>query len=94
MTREEMQAVLTEFAGADAETQGQLAARLLDENDAIITESNNREAARLAAVENESALRKQYVERFLGAVPGGLTDPPKPPENDPPERVTFNSLFK
>lgn len=93
MTREEMQAVLTEFAGADAEMQGQLAARLLDENDAIITESNNREAARLAAVENESALRKQYVERFLGAVPG-LTDPPKPPENDPPERVTFNSLFK
>ena len=88
MTREEMQAVLTEFAGADAETQGQLAARLLDENDAIITESNKREAARLAAVENESALRKQYVERFLGAVP------PKPPENDLPERVTFNSLFK
>ena len=32
MTREEMQAVLTEYAGADAETQGQLAARLLDEN--------------------------------------------------------------
>lgn len=92
MTREEMQAVLTEFAGADAETQGQLAARLLDENDAIITESNNREAARLAAVENESALRKQYVERFLGAVPG-QTDTPKP-ENDPPERVTFDSLFK
>ena len=85
MTREEMQAVLTEFAGADAETQGQL--------DAIITESNNREAARLAAVENESALRKQYVERFLGAVPG-QPEPPKPPETDLPERVTFNSLFK
>lgn len=93
MTREEMQAVLTEYAGADAETQGQLAARLLDENDAIITESNNREAARLAAVENESALRKQYVERFLGAVPG-QPDPPKPPENNPTERVTFDSLFK
>lgn len=93
MTREEMQAVLTEFAGADAETQGQLAARLLDENDAIITESNNREAARLAAVENESALRKQYVERFLGAAPG-LTDPPKPPETSTSDRVTFDSLFK
>lgn len=83
MTREEMQAVLTEFAGADAETQGQLAARLLDENDAIITESNNREAARLAAVENESALRKQYVERFLGAVPG-LTDRPNHPKTTRP----------
>ena len=93
MTREEMQAVLTEFAGADAETQGQLAARLLDENDAIITESNNREAARLAAVENESALRKQYVERFLGAVPGGI-ELPKPNDTTPPERVTFESLFK
>lgn len=93
MTREEMQAVLTEFAGADAETQGQLAARLLDENDAIITESNNREAARVAAVANESALRKQYVERFLGAAPG-LTDPPKPLETSPSERVTFDSLFK
>lgn len=93
MTREEMQAVLTEYAGADAETQSQLAARLLDENDAIITESNNREAARLAAVANESALRKQYVERFLGAVPGH-PDPPKPPENNPSERVSFDSLFK
>lgn len=93
MTREEMQAVLTEFAGADAETQGQLAARLLDENDAIITESNNREAARVAAVANENALRKQYVERFLGAVPT-QPDPPKPLENDLPERVTFDSLFK
>lgn len=93
MTREEMQAVLTEYAGADAETQGQLAARLLDENDAIITESNNREAARLAAVANESALRKQYVERFLGAVPG-QPDQPKPPEDIPPERVSFDSLFK
>lgn len=93
MTREEMQAILTEYAGADAETQGQLAARLLDENDAIITESNNREAARVAAVENESALRKQYVERFLGAVPGGI-EPPKPNDTTPPERVTFESLFK
>ena len=93
MTREEMQAILTEYAGADAETQGQLAARLLDENDAIITESNNREAARVAAVANENALRKQYVERFLGAVPG-QPDPPKPPENNPPERVSFDSLFK
>lgn len=93
MTREEMQAVLTEYAGADAETQGQLAARLLDENDAIITESNNREAARVAAVANENVLRKQYVERFLGAVPG-QPDPPKPPENNPPERVSFDSLFK
>lgn len=93
MTREEMQAVLTEYAGADAETQGQLAARLLDENDAIITESNNREAARVAAVANENALRKQYVERFLGAVPG-QPDPTKPPENKPLERVTFDSLFK
>ena len=93
MTREEMQAVLTEYAGADAETQAQLAARLLDENDAIITESNNREAARVVAVENESALRKQYVERFLGAVPGGI-EPPKPNETTPPERVTFESLFK
>lgn len=93
MTREEMQAVLTEYAGADAETQSQLAARLLDENDAIITESNNREAARLAAVANESALRKQYVERFLGAVPG-QPDPPKSPENNLPERVSFDSLFK
>lgn len=93
MTREEMQAILTEYAGADAETQGQLAARLLDENDAIITESNNREAARVAAVENESALRKQYVERFLGAVPGGI-EPSKPNETTPPERVTFESLFK
>lgn len=93
MTREEMQAILTEYAGADAETQGQLAARLLDENDAIITESNNREAARVAAVENESALRKQYVERFLGAVPGGI-EPPKPNETTPSERVTFESLFK
>lgn len=93
MTREEMQAILTEYAGADAETQGQLASRLLDENDAIITESNNREAARVAAVENESALRKQYVERFLGAVPGG-NEPPKPNEPTPPERVTFESLFK
>lgn len=93
MTREEMKTVLAEFVGADAEMQAKLAARLLDENDAIITESNNREAARLAAVENESALRKQYVERFLGAVTS-QTDPPKPPENDPPERVTFNSLFK
>lgn len=93
MTREEMQAVLTEYAGADAETQGQLAARLLDENDAIITESNNREAARVAAVANENALRKQYVERFLGAAPG-QPDPPKPPENNPPERVSFDSLFK
>lgn len=93
MTREEMQAILTEYAGADAETQGQLAARLLDENDAIITESNNREAARAVAVENESALRKQYVERFLGAVPGGI-EPPKPNETTPPERVTFESLFK
>lgn len=93
MTREEMQAVLTEYAGADAETQGQLAARLLDENDAIITESNNREAARAAAVANENALRKQYVERFLGAVPG-QPDPPKPPEINPPERVSFDSLFK
>ena len=88
-----MQASLTEYAGADAETQGQLAARLLDENDAIITESNNREAARVAAVENESALRKQYVERLLGAVPGGI-EPPKPNETTPPERVTFESLFK
>ena len=87
MTREEMQAVLTEYAGADAETQGQLAARLLDENDAIITESNNREAARVAAVANENALRKQYVERFLGAVPAGN-------EPNPPERVSFESLFK
>lgn len=93
MTREEMQAVLTEYAGADAETQSQLAARLLDENDAIITESNNREAARLAAVANESALRKQYVERFLGAVPG-QPDTPKPPENNLPGRVSFDSLFK
>ena len=93
MTREEMQAVLTEYAGADAETQGQLAARLLDENDAIITESNNREAARVAAVANGNALRKQYVERFLGAVPG-QPDQTKPPENKPPERVTFDSLFK
>lgn len=93
MTREEMQAVLTEYAGADAETQGQLAARLLDENDAIITESNNREAALVAAVANENALRKQYVERFLGAVPSG-TEPPKPNEQNPPERVTFESLFK
>ena len=93
MTREEMQAVLTEYAGADAETQGQLAARLLDENDAIITESNKREAARVAAVENESELRKQYVERFLGAVPGGI-EPPKPNETNRPERVTFESLFK
>lgn len=93
MTREEMQAVLTEYAGADAETQGQLAARLLDENDAIITESNKREAARVAAVENESALRKQYVERFLGAVPGGI-EPPKPNETNRPERATFESLFK
>lgn len=93
MTREEMQAILIEFAGADAETQGQLAARLLDENDAIITESNNREAARVAAVENESALRKQYVEHFLGAVPG-QPEPPKPPETNLSERVTFDSLFK
>lgn len=93
MTREEMQAVLTEYAGADAETQGQLAARLLDENDAIIAESNNREAARVAAVANENALRKQYVERFLGAVPAG-NEPPKPNETNPPERVTFESLFK
>lgn len=93
MTREEMQAVLTEYAGADAETQGQLAARLLDENDAIITESNNREAARVAAVANENALRKQYVERFLGAVPSG-TEPPKPNETNLPERVSFESLFK
>lgn len=93
MTREEMQAVLTEYAGADAETQGQLAARLLDENDAIITESNNREAARVAAVANESALRKQYVERFLGAVPSG-DEPSKLIESIPPERVTFESLFK
>ena len=93
MTREEMQAVLTEYVGADAETQGQLAARLLDENDAIITESNNREAARVAAVENENALRKQYIERFLGAVPAG-NEPPKPNETNPPERVTFESLFK
>lgn len=93
MTREEMQAVLTEYAGADAETQAQLAARLLDENDAIITESNNREAARVAAVANENALRKQYVERFLGAVPAG-NEPPKQNETNPPERVTFESLFK
>lgn len=93
MTREEMQAVLTEYAGADAETQGQLAARLLDENDAIITESNNREAARAAAVANESALRKQYVERFLGAVPNE-PEPPKPFETTPAERVSFDSLFK
>ena len=93
MTREEMQAVLTEYAGADAETQAQLAARLLDENDAIITESNNREAARVAAVANENALRKQYVERFLGAVPAG-SEPPKPNETNPPERVTYDSLFK
>lgn len=93
MTREEMQAVLTEYAGADAETQGQLAARLLDENDAIITESNNREAARVAAVANESALRKQYVERFLGAVPNE-PEPPKPNETNPPERVSYESLFK
>lgn len=93
MTREEMQAVLTEYAGADAETQGQLAARLLDENDAIIAESNNREAARVAAVANENALRKQYVERFLGAVPAG-NEPPKPNVTNPPERVTFESLFK
>ena len=93
MTREEMQAVLTEYAGADAETQGQLAARLLDENDAIITESNNREAARVAAVANENALRKQYVERFLGAVPAG-NETPKPNETKPPERVTYESLFK
>ena len=93
MTREEMQAVLTEYAWADAETQAQLAARLLDENDAIITESNNREAARVAAVANENALRKQYVERFLGAVPAG-NEPPKPNETNPPERVSFESLFK
>lgn len=93
MTREEMQAVLTEYAGADAETQGQLAARLLDENDAIITESNNREAARAAAVANEAALRKQYVERFLGAVPNE-PNPPKPNEPNPNDRMTFNSLFK
>lgn len=93
MTREEMQAVLTEYAGADVETQGQLAARLLDENDAIITESNNREAARVAAVANENALRKQYVERFLGAVPNE-PEPPKPNVTNPPERVSFESLFK
>ena len=93
MTREEMQAVLTEYAGADAETQAQLAERLLDENDAIITESTNREAARVTAVENEKALRKQYVERFLGAVPAG-NEPPKPNETNPPERVTYDSLFK
>lgn len=93
MTREEMQAVLTEYAGADAETQGQLAARLLDENDAIITESNNREAARVAAVANENALRKQYVERFLGAVPAG-NEPLKPNGPNLPERVSFDSLFK
>ena len=93
MTREEMQAVLTEYAGADAETQAQLAVRLLDENDAIITESNNREAARVAAVANENALRKQYVERFLGAVPAG-NEPPKPNETNPPDRVSFESLFK
>ena len=93
MNREEMQAVLTEYAGADTETQGQLAARLLDENDAIIAESNKREAARVAAVANENALRKQYVERFLGAVSDGI-EPPKPNETTPPERVTFESLFK
>lgn len=93
MTREEMQAVLTEYAGADAETQGQLAARLLDENDAIITESNNREAARAAAVANEAALRKQYLERFLGAVPNE-NNPLNPDETNPPERMTFDSLFK
>lgn len=91
MTREEMQAVLTEYATADAETQAQLATRLLDENDTIINESNNREAARVAAVANEAALRKQYLERFLGAVPN---EPPKPNEPNPPDRMTFDSLFK
>lgn len=93
MTREELSAVLAEYAGAEAETQGQLAARILDENDTILQESANREAARVAAVANEAALRKQYVEKFLGAVPNE-PDPPKPNEQNPTERMTFDSLFK
>lgn len=90
MTREELTAVLTEYAGADADTQGQLAARILDENDRVITESNERETARATAVANEAALRKQYVERFLGAVP----NEPSPNPSNPDERISFNSLFK
>lgn len=90
MTREELTAVLTEYAGADAETQGLLAARILDENDRVLTESNEREAARATAVANEAALRKQYVERFLGAVP----NEPSPKQTNPDERISFNSLFK
>lgn len=91
MTREELSAVLVEYAGAEAETQAQIAARILDENDSILQESAEREAARATAVANESALRKQYLEKFLGAVPN---DTPANKPNEPNERMSFNSLFK
>lgn len=93
MTREELSAVLAEYAGAEAEMQGQLASRILDENDNMLQEMENREAARATAVANEAALRKQYVEKFLGAVPNE-PDPPKPNDHDPNERMSFESLFK
>mgnify|MGYP006952760093 CR=1 FL=1 len=93
MTREELSAVLAEYAGAEAETQGQLASRILDENDNLLQEMADREAARATAVANEAALRKQYVEKFLGAVPNE-PDLPKLNEHDPKERMTFDSLFK
>lgn len=94
MTREELQTVLTSSVGADVETQSQVFARILDENDRILQDAETQRGLvtqQQAAYQN---LQKQYLEKFLGAVPNELSPNTNNSNEETNSRMRFADLFK
>lgn len=98
MTREEMQAMFTEYTaeGTEPDRQTEILSAVMDENDRINTELEGARTEAQASREAYDKLRAQYVNRFLS---GGPNNPGNPTAGDPytddgGQRRRYSDLFK
>ena len=98
MTREEMQAMFSEYTaeGTEPDRQTEILTAVMDENDRINTELEGARTEAQASKEAYEKLRAQYVNRFLS---GGPNNPggqiaEEPETDDGGQRRKYEGLFK
>ena len=98
MTREEMQAMFTEYTaeGTEPDRQTEILTAVMDENDRINTELEGARTEAQASKDAYDKLRAQYVNRFLS---GGPDSPGDQTAQDPDtdnggNRRRYSDLFK
>lgn len=98
MTREEMQAMFTEYTaeGTEPDRQTEILTAVMDENDRINTELEGARTEAQAAKDAYDKLRAQYVNRFLSGGPNNPGDQTAgdPDTDDGGKRRKYEDLFK